>query len=100
MEKTRNSVLDVLARNRTLAATIKEDSPALCEKYEDSKGIVDGILAELQGKLPNQKELPDAERVRDIAEVLEEEIEHVEDICRRIGYYRGFSDGKAMHEEL
>ena len=96
----RDATLKVLAHHRTLDAIDSfEDSPELVKEYKNEKDLVDSLCMELRGEIPNPTDKPFAERVKEIAEFLEERIESLEDICRRVGFYRGFADGKKLYTE-
>ena len=96
----RAATLKVLAHHRTLDAIDSfEDSPELVKEYKNEKDLVDSLFMELRGDIPNPTDKPFAERVKEIAEFLEERIESLEDICRRVGFYRGFADGKKLYTE-
>ena len=96
----RAATLKVLAHHRTLDAIDSfEDSPELVKEYKNEKDLVDSLSMELRGEIPNPTDKPFAERVKEIAEFLEERIESLEDICRRVGFYRGFADGKKLYTE-
>lgn len=96
----RAATLKVLAHHRTLDAIDSfEDSPELVKEYKNEKDLVDSLFMELRGEIPNPTDKPFAERVKEIAEFLEERIESLEDICRRVGFYRGFADGKKLYTE-
>lgn len=96
----RDATLKVLAHHRTLDAIDSfEDSPELVKEYKNEKDLVDSLFMELRGETPNPTDKPFAERVKETAEFLEERIESLEDICRRVGFYRGFADGKKLYTE-
>lgn len=96
----RDATLKVLAHHRTLDAIDSfEDSPELVKEYKNEKDLVDSLFMELRGEIPNPTDKPFAERVKETAEFLEERIESLEDICRRVGFYRGFADGKKLYTE-
>ena len=96
----RAATLKVLAHHRTLDAIDSfEDSPELVKEYKNEKDLVDSLFMELRGEIPNPTDKPFAERVKEIAVFLEERIESLEDICRRVGFYRGFADGKKLYTE-
>ena len=96
----RDATLKVLAHHRTLDAIDSfEDSPELVKEYKNEKDLVDSLFMELRGEIPNPTDKPFAERVKEIAEFLEERIESLEDICRRVGFYRGFADGKKLYTD-
>lgn len=96
----RAATLKVLAHHRTLDAIDSfEDSPELVKEYKNEKDLVDSLFMELRGEIPNPTDKPFAERVKETAEFLEERIESLEDICRRVGFYRGFADGKKLYTE-
>ena len=96
----RDATLKVLAHHRTLDAIDSfEDSPELVKEYKNEKDLVDSLFMELRGEIPNPTDKPFAERVKEIAEFLEERIESLEDICRRVGFYRGFADGTKLYTE-
>ena len=96
----RDATLKVLAHHRTLDAIDSfEDSPELVKEYKNEKDLVDSLFMELRGEIPNPTDKPFAERAKEIAEFLEERIESLEDICRRVGFYRGFADGKKLYTE-
>lgn len=96
----RDATLKALAHHRTLDAIDSfEDSPELVKEYKNEKDLVDSLFMELRGEIPNPTDKPFAERVKETAEFLEERIESLEDICRRVGFYRGFADGKKLYTE-
>ena len=96
----RDATLKVLAHHRTLDAIDSfGDSPELVKEYKNEKDLVDSLFMELRGETPNPTDKPFAERVKETAEFLEERIESLEDICRRVGFYRGFADGKKLYTE-
>lgn len=96
----RDATLKVLAHHRTLDAIDSfGDSPELVKEYKNEKDLVDSLFMELREETPNPTDKPFAERVKETAEFLEERIESLEDICRRVGFYRGFADGKKLYTE-